>query len=117
MEFEKFTISLLIRRRDAPAMSEVEQAALQDAHMAHLADLYDTGHVLAAGPVLGDSARALRGFSILNVDLDQALDLKEQDPAIRAGWYRVEVHRWILPAGLIAFTRGRLPRSMADTHA
>ena len=116
MKFDTFTISLLVHRHDAPALSEAEEAALQDAHMAHLADLHDAGHLLAAGPVLGASDRELRGFSILNVDVDQARELKEQDPAIRAGVYRIELHRWILPAGLIAFTRGRLPRSMSDAR-
>ena len=56
----------------------------------------------------------LRGFSILNVDPERARELKERDPAVRAGRYRVEVFPWILPAGLVAFSPGRLPRSMAE---
>jgi uncharacterized protein YciI len=114
MEFDRHTIALLLLRPNAPELDEEAEAALQDAHMAHLADLHEAGYLLAAGPVLGAPERELRGFSILNVDPERARELKEQDPAVRAGRYRVEVYQWILPAGLVAFSPGRLPRSMAE---
>lgn len=114
MEFDRYTISLLLLRPDAPRLTEAEEAALQDAHMAHLADLHAAGHLLAAGPVLGPPDRELRGFSILTVDPERALELKKQDPAVQAGRYRVEAYPWVLPAGLVRFSPGRLPRSMAD---
>jgi len=117
MEFDHYTISLLMLRPDAPAFSEQEEAELQDAHMSHLAQLHQAGQLLAAGPVLGAPDRDLRGFSILNVDPERARKLKEQDPAVRAGKYRIEVYPWLLPAGLIAFSAGRLPRSMAEAQA
>jgi uncharacterized protein len=117
MQFDRYTISLLLLRSDAPRFSEEEEAELQDAHMAHLADLHEAGHLLAAGPVLGKADRELRGFSILNVDPERARELKEQDPAVRAGKYRIEVYPWILPAGLMTFSAGRLPRSVREAQA
>jgi uncharacterized protein YciI len=114
MQFDSYTIALLLLSPDAPQLTEDEEAALQDAHMAHLADLHEAGHLLAAGPVPGAPDRKLRGFSILNVDPERARELKQQDPAVRAGKFRVEVYPWVLPAGLIAFSPGRLPRGMAD---
>ena len=51
MEFDRYTIALLILRPDAPDLDEEAAAALQDAHMAHLADLHEAGHLLAAGPL------------------------------------------------------------------
>ena len=114
MEFDRYTISLLLLRPDAPKLSDDDEARLQDAHMAHLADLYGAGHLVASGPVLGPASRELRGFSILKVDPERARELKERDPAVRAGKYRIEVFSWMLPAGLIAFTAGRLPRSLAE---
>jgi uncharacterized protein len=116
MGFDTYTISLLLRRPDAPRLSEGEEAELQDAHMSHLADLHDGGELLAAGPVLGAANRELRGFSILNVDPERAQALKEEDPAVRAGVYRIETYRWLLPAGLITFSPGRLPRSMREAQ-
>lgn len=114
MEFDRYTIALLLLRGDAPQLTPEEEGALQDAHMSHLADLHQAGHLLAAGPVLGAPDRELRGFSILKVDPERARELKEQDPAVRAGRYRIEVFPWMLPAGLITFSPGLMPRSMAE---
>lgn len=114
MDFDQFTVALLIHRDDAPVLDEDAANALQDAHMAHLADLHDAGHLLAAGPLLGEPGRAYRGLSILAVDPDRARALKEQDPAVRAGLYRVECHPWLVPAGAVSFSGTRFPRSMAE---
>ncbi len=48
---ERYTITLLVKRPDAPHLDEQAAAALQDAHMSHLADLHEAGHLLAAGPL------------------------------------------------------------------
>ena len=114
MQFDRVTITLLIRRPDAPQFDEEAQAALQDAHMAHLANLHEAGYLLAAGPVLGAEDRKLRGLSILNVDPERAIALKEEDPAVRAGMYRIEAFPWLVPAGVMVFTPGVFPRSMVE---
>jgi uncharacterized protein YciI len=116
MDFDRYTIALLLLRPDAPAWSEAEEARLQDAHMAHLADLHDAGQLLIAGPVLGEPDRELHGLSILKVEPEQARELNERDPAVVAGKYRVEIFPWIFPSGVVAFSKGRLPRSMAETR-
>ena len=116
MQFDTYTITLLLLRQDAPRLTEDEEAALQDGHMAHLADLHQAGHLLAAGPVLGEPDRELRGFSILNVDREGAMELESADPAVRAGKYRIEAFTWTLPAGLMSFTHGHLPRSVAEVR-
>jgi uncharacterized protein len=114
MDFDQFTVVLLIHREDAPVLDEDAENALQDAHMAHLADLHQAGHLLAAGPLLGERGRAYRGLSILAVDPDRARVLHEEDPAVRAGVYRVECLPWLVPAGAVNFTATRFPRSMAE---
>ena len=111
MEFDHFTIALLILRPDAPVRDEAEANALQDAHMAHLADLHEAGHVLAAGPL--DDPK-FRGLSILNVDPERARELKEADPAVRAGRFSVTVIPWIVPKGAVSFSPARFPRSLAE---
>ena len=58
----------------------------------------EAGHLLAAGP-LADAGGELRGLSILGVGPEQARELKEADPAVRAGVYRVRVLEWRVPAG------------------
>jgi uncharacterized protein YciI len=111
VEFDRYTIVLLVLRPDAPVMSDEDAQALQDAHMAHLADLHEAGHLLAAGP-LDDPM--FRGLSILNVDPERARELKEDDPAVRAGRLSLEVIPWMVPAGAISFAPARFPRSIAD---
>jgi uncharacterized protein YciI len=76
--------------------------------------LHKEGFLLAAGPVLGPPDRELRGISILRVDPETALKLNQQDPAVEAGRFRIEVYPWTLPAGLITFSPGRLPHSIAE---
>ena len=114
MQFDRYTITLLIKPQDAPHLDEQAAAALQDAHMSHLADLHETGQLLAAGPLFDED---YRGLSILNVDPDQARDLKERDPAVRAGLYTIRAIPWIVPGGAIAFSPARFPRSMAEANS
>jgi uncharacterized protein len=115
VKFDTYTIVLLLLRPDAPAMPQAAEAALQDAHMEHLAALHERGELLAAGPVLGDPERELRGFAIFqSTDLSQVSALADEDPAVRAGRYRHEFHSWMLPSGLMSFAPGRLPRSMSE---
>lgn len=111
MEFDRFTAALLVLREDAPELEPDAAAALQNAHMAYLADLHDRGYLLAAGP-LDDGF--YRGLSILRVGADEALRLKEQDPAVVAGRFRVVVLPWMVPAGAVAFSHTRFPRSMGE---
>ena len=111
VEFDRFTVTWLVLRPDAPVLDEAASAALQDAHMAHLADLHEAGHLLAAGPLFDDE---FRGLSILNVDPEQARALKEADPAVRAGRYSVKVVPWMVPAGAMTFSATHFPRSVAE---
>lgn len=114
MDVDTFTLALLVLRDDAPQLSEDGEDALQDKHMAHLSALHEGGQLLAAGPVLGEPDRRVRGFSIYRCDVTTARELAADDPAVRAGRYRTELHAWMIPAGLLTFTPGRLPASMAE---
>jgi uncharacterized protein YciI len=114
VEFDSYTIVLLTLRPDAPELDEEAAAALQDAHLAHLADLHEDGYLLAAGPL---SDEKFRGLSILDVDPERARELKEQDPAVQIGRLAVKVIPWIVPAGAISFSRTRFPRSIAEADS
>jgi uncharacterized protein len=113
VEFDHLTIVLLMLRPDAPELDEEASAALQDAHMSHLADLHEAGHLVAAGP-LEDTE--YRGLSIFNVAPEEARELAERDPAVRAGRLAVNVIPWMLPSGAVAFSPARFPRSMAEAR-
>ena len=79
--------------------------------MAHIADLHESGRLLAAGPL---SDEKFRGLSILRADVEEARRLRESDPAVQAGRYSVNAMPWTVPAGAMSFTRTRLPRSVAE---
>ena len=111
MEFDHLTVALLVLRPDAPELDGGAAAALQDAHMSHLADLHEAGYLLAAGPL---SDEKFRGLSILRTDVKQARRLKESDPAVQAGRFSVKVMPWTVPAGAMSFARARFPRAVAE---
>jgi uncharacterized protein YciI len=113
LEFDHYSIALLILRPDAPELDDEAAAALQDAHMAHLADLHEAGHLLAAGPL---SDEKFRGLTILNVEPERARELKEKDPAVQIGRFSVKVMPWMVPAGAMTFSRTRFPRSVAEAN-
>lgn len=114
MDFDRLTVALLVLRDDAPVLDAEEADALQDAHMAYLAQLHADGYLVAAGPLLGGAEEPLRGLSLLCVDPERARELKEADPAVRAGRYRVTILPWMVPTGAISFAPARFPRSMAE---
>jgi uncharacterized protein len=116
MDFDRFTVVLLLTNPAAPELDDEAAAELQDAHMSHLADLHAAGHLLAAGP-LSDERRCYRGLSIMSVGPEQARELKEADPAVRAGVFRIEVIPWMVPAGALASAPARFPRSIAEASA
>jgi uncharacterized protein len=111
MEFDRFTVVLLELRPDAPQLDDAAAAALQDAHLDHLATLHEQGHVLAAGPL--DDPR-FRGLTVMRADVEEARRLKEADPAVKAGRLAPRVVSWQVPAGAVAFSRTRFPHSVAD---
>jgi len=113
MDFDRLTITLLELRGDAPELTPEQEDALQDAHMAHLADLHEAGHLLAAGPLL-DRHSPFRGLSILSVGVEEARALKERDPAVQAGKYRIVALPWMVPAGAMTFSPTTFPRSASE---
>jgi uncharacterized protein YciI len=113
MQFDQYTITLLIRNPDGPKLDEAEAAKLQDAHMAHIADLHEAGHLLIAGPLFDER---LCGLSILKVGTDQAWELEKDDPAVTAGMYTIQAIPWVVPGGAMTFAPVDLPRSMAQAQ-
>jgi uncharacterized protein YciI len=111
VQLERYAINLLYLRPDAPRLNQQEAAALQNAHMAHLAELHEGGHVLAGGPVFDPE---IRGLNILRASVEEAQRLLSDDPAVRIGRLRVSTLEWMVPAGAMHFTRTHFPRSMEE---
>ncbi len=101
--FDVRTVVYLRRGSSPPDLPEEESTALHHAHLAHLAELGRRGVIAANGPLLDQSDETLRGMSVYTVGPQEARRLAEQDPAVRAGRFRVDVARWAVAADRIAF--------------
>jgi len=116
VEFDRFTLALLVRRPDAPKGDSKVEDALQDAHLAHLARLHDDGHLLAAGPLLGGPESSLRGVVIFRGSPGESRAHAAADPWVQAGYLEYRFFPWLVPAGAIQFSHTRFPRSSAEAE-
>lgn len=73
--------------------SKEESEKIQQAHLDYLSEVYQAGHTSITGPFADDGD--IRGIVVYNTaTLQQARELAEQDPAVKAGRLEVEVHPW-----------------------
>jgi uncharacterized protein YciI len=114
VDFDRFTVVLLVARPDAPELDPDAADALQDAHLDFLAQLHESGHALAAGPLLGAPDREQRGLTILRLEPERAREVCEQDPAVRAGRFSIRILPWMVPRGALTYSPTRFPHSSAE---
>lgn len=116
--FDVYTLVLLRRPADAPAMSEAELDELQARHLAYRAGLRRDGVLVANGPLGEQSDLSMRGLSIFACSLDEARRLSDGDPSVQAGRLAYDVMEWWVAAGTLAFPGATQPvgdrRSMED---
>jgi uncharacterized protein YciI len=74
---------------------------LQRQHLGYFAKMRTAGFMMVAGPILGDDAIA--GISIYTAaSVEEARELAEADPAVRAGRFRIEVMSWLTAKGALS---------------
>ena len=82
----------------APQVTE-EVMELQKAHLANIGRLAEEGKMVLAGP-FGDGGE-MRGLFFFDVKtMEEAQELVNTDPAVKAGRLRVELHPWWGPTAL-----------------
>lgn len=75
------------------SQSKEEAAEIQKKHLAHLESLAEAGKTSITGP-FGDDGE-IRGIVVFNTATkEEAKQLAEQDPAVKAGRLVVEIHPW-----------------------
>jgi uncharacterized protein YciI len=73
---------------------------LQKAHIANIIRLAAMKKLVVAGP-FGDNG-TLRGIFVFKVaSLEEAKQLAETDPAVKAGRLAIEMHPWLVPEGAL----------------
>lgn len=101
-DLQTFYLALLAKGPAWTAATTSQTSALQQAHLAHLTTLGNTGHATIAGP-FGDDGE-IRGIVILKAaSLEEAKALEEDDPAVKAGRLKVELLAFALPANWFVF--------------
>ena len=101
--FDVYTLVLLRRAPDAPAISDDDLDALQARHLAYRADLARQGVLVANGPLAEQSDISMRGLSIYACDLAEAARLSDGDPSVQAGRLTYDLMEWWVAADTLAF--------------
>jgi uncharacterized protein len=100
VDLEAFELVLLRTPENAPAYDDAELERIQGEHLAHHARLRESGQVVTNGPVVDQPDTSLRGLAFYRTgSLEQARQLAEADPAVRAGRLTVEIMTWYCPPG------------------
>lgn len=96
---KKYVLAFL-KRGPNQDLDSVKKMELQAAHLANITRMAEEGKLVLAGPFFGNDD--LRGIYIFDVQsLQEAEDLTNSDPAIRAGSLVMELKEWYGSAALV----------------
>ncbi|MFY9583531.1 MAG: YciI family protein [Candidatus Acidiferrales bacterium] len=96
---EQYTMALMNRTEKWDPASPAFRELLKQ-HLAFLGKLVDQGSLAVAGPLRDEGD--LRGIAIYRVGADQAAKLAQEDPLVKAGYLKPELHPWITAKGVLA---------------
>ncbi len=117
-EFDVYTLVMLRRPQEAPALSDEVLDQLQERHLAYRAELRRSGAIVVNGPFDEQSDPSFRGMAIFSCGPVEAARLTEGDPSVAAGRLTYEVMQWWVGAGSLDFPLAQGPvglrREMPD---
>lgn len=92
-------VLVLIYRGPTTFATDEENDAMQRAHLANNARLYAEGKMILAGPFRDKTD--LRGIFLFDSEsVEEVAGWCNEDPGIRSGWLRVEIHPWYSARGI-----------------
>src|SRR5215210_461709 len=104
VEFESYQLVLLQRPEHPGEYAEDKLEEMQQAHLAHLRHLAEAGKLVVAGPFDNQPDPRLRGLALFRVgSIEEARQLAESDPAVKAGRLEVVVMTWYTEKGAMTF--------------
>jgi uncharacterized protein YciI len=96
---EQYTLALMNRgEKWDPASPEYKE--LLKPHLALIGKLTTEGTMALAGPLRDEGE--LKGIFIYSVGAEQAAKLVQEDPLVKAGYLKPEMHPWITAKGVLA---------------
>ena len=95
---EQYTLVLMQRgEKWNPGAPEFMHVIKQ--HSAFLKEMTEQGKMAIAGPFPLSEPGELRGIEIFRVGAEQAAKLVQEDPTVKAGQLKPEIHPWITGKG------------------
>jgi hypothetical protein len=102
MELHRYYLVMLRRREDGPSFTDADLDDLQRQHLAYLFGLLHRGVLALNGPVLDGVYPDLRGLSFYaTATPEEAIDLAQADPMVRAGRLRADLMTFMTRPGHI----------------
>lgn len=93
-------VFVMLKRGKVKITDPKEKQDLLEGHWKNISRLAEAGKLVVAGPFFGD--QDLRGIFIFNVaTVEEAQQLVQTDPSIKAGMFEVEMYPWYSSAALI----------------
>jgi uncharacterized protein YciI len=99
--FEQYTL-VLMKRGDHWNPSAPEFMDVMKQHDAFVKQMTDQGNMAIAGPFPFSEQGELRGVAIFRVGAEQTAKLTQDDPIVKAGLLKTEIHPWGTGKGVLA---------------
>ncbi|MGN6474826.1 MAG: YciI family protein [Mycobacteriales bacterium] len=105
-EFDVYQLVILRRPAERPTYDEATEDLLQLQHLGHFANMQEAGLMHVAGPLSDQPDHSMRGICIYQVgSVDEARRHAEDDPAVRAGLFTIDVMTWRTAKGAMPFNK------------
>src|SRR5713101_5843769 len=95
---QQYTLALMYRGEKWAPASSTQQELLKP-HLALIGKLVEQGSLALAGPLRDEGE--LKGIFIYTVGAEQAAKLAQDDPLVKAGYLKPELHPWITGKGVL----------------
>jgi uncharacterized protein YciI len=99
--FEQYTL-VLMKRGDHWNPNAPEFMDVMKQHDAFVKQMTDQGNMAIAGPFPFSEQGELRGVAIFRVGAEQTAKLTQDDPIVKAGLLKTEIHPWGTGKGVLA---------------
>lgn len=96
----KTYVMAFLKSGSVASANKAQREALQRAHLTNIRRLAETGKLVLAGPFLDSGP--VRGIYLFDVaTVEEARALTASDPAVKAGVFVMELHRWYGSAAIM----------------